>query len=99
MPKKILIPKKNFHQLKFLGNEESIFLFEEEKEVIFTEYANIFEKYNDSMKLFSSGLESLSMKSFEGEKNIKFIKAEVTIEKNLVKKFFQRQSKNQNTCV
>ena len=85
MPKKILIPKKNFHQLKFPGNEESIFLYEEEKEVILNEYANIFEKNNDSLKVFCSGLENLSMKSFEGEKNMKFVKAEVTTEKNIKK--------------
>lgn len=99
MPKKILIPKKNFHQLKFPGNEESIFLYEEEKEVILGEYANIFEKNNDSMKVFCSGLEHLSMKNFEGEKNMKFVKAEITIEKNTVKKISTPSAKESKYIV
>jgi len=86
LPKKILIPKKNFHQLKFPGNEENIMVYEEEKEIILTEYAEILDRKNDCLKFFCSGFENLSMKSLEGEKNLKFLKAEVTFEKNLVKK-------------
>lgn len=87
LPKKILIPKKYHQQLKFNGNEENFYLYEEEKEIFLNEFTERLAGNNDDSIIYSSvALKNLSFKQFELEKNLSFLKVEMFIENNNIKK-------------
>ena len=86
LPKRILIPKKLFQQLKFPGNEENFILYEEEKEIFLDEFKLCLEE-NRVVNLFSAvDFGQIPFRNFELEKNLSFVKVEMTVDKNIVKK-------------
>ena len=97
LPKKILIPKKYYQQLKFPGNEENIMLYEEEKEIFLSDFSAILEK-NDNINKLSSlvSLDYLPFQAFEFEKNLSFVKVEMALENNLIRKAVPTHLKDQH---